>query len=472
MNPAAAKLKLWRENPVEFVRDVFGVEPDEWQKDVLIAFPTHNRLVMKACKGPGKTCLLAWLVWNFLLTRPYPKIACTSVSSDNLSDGLWTELAKWQQKSELLKKTFEWTKTRITCKEAPETWWASARSWSKSADSSQQANTLAGLHADYMLFVCDEMGDYPDSVMAAAEAALASGIETKLLGAGNPTKTDGPLYRACTQERELWHVTEITADPDDPKRTPRVSPEWAKEQIVKYGRDNPWVMVNVFGKFPPTSVNALLGPDDMAAVMGKHVNPRDYSHSPVVLGVDIARFGDDRTVIFPRQGIVAFEPVIMRGARSEEIAAKIGELWDRLKASACFIDNSGGWAVGVIDLLQKTRYAPIPVSFNGKPRDPRYRNKRAEMHFDAAEWVKAGGALPMVLELTKEATASQYFFHQDKFQLEDKQQVKERIGVSPDLWDAFVLTFAQSVMNTHRTVLDNLLSPVKHEYDYNPFEGL
>jgi phage terminase large subunit len=149
------------------------------------------RLALKACKGPGKTAVLSWIAWWFLATRPHPKIAATSISWDNLSDGLWTEMSKWQQKSDFLVKHFEWSKTRISCKAHPETWFMSARSWSKSASSDQQANTLAGLHADFILFILDESGGIPSSVMAAAEAALSTGIECKLIQAGNPTHLSG-----------------------------------------------------------------------------------------------------------------------------------------------------------------------------------------------------------------------------------------------------------------------------------------
>jgi flagellar biosynthesis GTPase FlhF len=109
----AAKLKQWRERPDTMVRELFGVEPDPWQDEALRAFPTSPRLALRASKGPGKTATLAWLAWNFLLTRPRPKIAATSVTADNLSDGLWTEMAKWQAKSPLLQHLFQWTKTRI-----------------------------------------------------------------------------------------------------------------------------------------------------------------------------------------------------------------------------------------------------------------------------------------------------------------------------------------------------------------------
>ncbi|MEO7938716.1 MAG: hypothetical protein ABIR55_08840, partial [Burkholderiaceae bacterium] len=269
MSEAAASIRAWRADPVKFVRDVFGVEPDLWQIDVLRAFPTAPRQAMKACKGPGKTAVLAMLCWNFLVCYLHPKIAATSITGDNLSDGLWTEMAKWQNKSPMLKAMFTWGKTRIFANDHPETWWMSARSWPRGGDANSQADTLAGLHADNLLFVIDEAGGIPDAVMAAAEAGLANadGVDKSahIVIAGNPTHLEGPLYRACTKERHLWHVTEITSDPDDPKRTPRVSVEWAQQQIEKYGRENPWVLVNVFGRFPPSSMNALLGPDDVSA---------------------------------------------------------------------------------------------------------------------------------------------------------------------------------------------------------------
>ena len=96
MKAAADRIRLWREKPQAMVRDLFGITPDAWQDDVLAMFPHKPRIAMKACKGPGKTAVLSWLAWNFLLTRPHPKIAATSSSGDNLSDGLWTEMAMWQ----------------------------------------------------------------------------------------------------------------------------------------------------------------------------------------------------------------------------------------------------------------------------------------------------------------------------------------------------------------------------------------
>ena len=472
MNPAAGTIKRWRRDPAAFVRECLKAEPDAWQLGVLQRFPAARRQALKACKGPGKTTILSWLAWNFLATRPYPKLIATSISKENLADGLWTEMAKWQAKSEFLKQSFEWNKQSITSNDHPETWWMVARAWSKSADRDQQANTLAGKHADYMLFILDEVGGIPDSVMAAAEAALATGIETKILMAGNPTHNEGPLYRACTTERNLWDVTEITSDPDDPQRTPRVSKEWAREQIQKYGRDNPWVLVNVFGKFPPSSLNSLLGPDEVELAMRRHIKLDDYQFAQKRLGIDVARFGDDSTVLFPRQGLAAFAPAMMRNARSNEIASRVALAKTRFRSEAEFIDDTGGYASGVIDSLILAGHPPIPVNFAGKADDSRYFNKRAEMYFRMAEWVKGGGSLPNVPELVGELTTPAYFFSgEGKFQIEEKDQIKIKLGRSPDHADALALTFAHAESAASHEIEGILLQGRKLEakMDFDPF---
>src|SRR5258708_19150950 len=142
------------------------------------------------------------------------------------------------RKSPMLARTISWTKNRIVNNGRRETWWRRARSWAKAADPARLGQTLAGLHSDYILFLLDESGGIPDAVMATAEAALASCVEGHIVQAGNPTHLDGPLWRACSGERRLWHLAAITADPDDPRRPTRVSAESPREEIEKYGRDN------------------------------------------------------------------------------------------------------------------------------------------------------------------------------------------------------------------------------------------
>lgn len=465
-----AKLKQWRDDPVSFVVEQFGVTPDPWQAEVLRAFPHKQRIAMKAAKGCGKTTVLAWLIWNYLATRPFPKVVATSISGDNLADTLWPEMARWQDVSLFLKTSFTWTKTRIFSNDHPENWFASARAWSRSANSQQQADTLAGIHADYVMFVLDESGGIPDSVMAAAEAGLTTGPETRLVQAGNPTHLEGPLYRACTAERHLWEVVEITGDPDNPNRSPRISIEWAREQIARWGSDNPWVMVNVFGKFPPGSINSLIGPDEVREAMARHLLSTAYEYSQRRIGIDVARFGDDRTIIFPRQGLAAFRSAEMRNATGPEIAARAALARERWEWEMAMVDDTGGYGASAIDSMGLAGLPVVPINFSGKAIDPRYYNIRAEMWFNMAKWIRAGGSLPNDPELVRELTAPTYTFHNGKFLLEDKDQIKKRLTFSPDKADALALTFAIPDAPTDRLremagVISN-----RHQSEWDPLE--
>lgn len=464
-------LVRWWNNPVDFVRENFHVEPDPWQKEALEWFPKSPRMALKASKGPGKTCLLAWCIWNFLSARPHPKIACVSISGANLADNLWTELAHWRNKSTFLSRTFEWTKTRIFHKDYPETWWCSARSWSQSADKSQQANALAGLHSDYIMFVLDESGGMPEAIMASAENALSSCVEGHILQAGNPTHLEGPLYNACTKDSKMWKVIEINSDPDNPMRSPRVSVEWAKQQIEKYGRNNAWVLINVFGQFPPSSLNSLIGPDEIRASMKRYYREFEIGIASRVLGVDVARFGDDASCIAMRHGLQMMPFQKYRNLDSTQGAGRVSVAWKDFNADACFIDNSGGFGSGWIDQLRMMNRQPMGISFSAQPhRLDRYYNKRAEMYFDFCQWIKDGGALPPCDDLISALTSTTYTFDKKGLlMIEPKEIIKAKLnGISPDEADAAALTFAELVMPRQGSV-GYRRKPDMCETEFNPY---
>lgn len=454
---APAKIKRWRENPPQFVYENFNVTPDKWQLMCLEHFGRQDlpklRISLQACVGPGKSAVLAWCGWNFMScygqVGHHPKGAAVSVTSDNLKDNLWPEFSKWQTRSGYLNGAFTWTKERIFAKHHPQTWFLSARSWSKTADPEEQGRTLSGLHSKYVLVLIDESGEIPVPVLKAAEQTMAD-VECshiRIMQAGNPTSLDGMLYAAATTLRHLWHVIRITGDPDDPDRSPRIDIEWAREQIKTYGRENPWVMSSILGMFPPASINSLLGVEEVQAAMRRHLRLEAYEFAQKRIGVDAARFGDDPWVLFPRQGLAAFAPVQMRNPRSHEVAARIAVAIDKwgktgTKDIITLFDDTGGWAAGAEDALLQGGHSYIPVSYNGKASDPRYINKRSQIWFLMAEWVQRGGALPYDEELVGELTVPTYTFIGGKFALEEKDQVKKRLGRSPNKGDALANTFA------------------------------
>lgn len=463
---AGANLKRWREHPDQMVRDLWGVEPDPWQDDALQRFPHTPRLALRACTGPGKTAVLAWLGWNFMLTRPNPMVAATSVSGANLKANLWTELARWRDRSDLLKNNFEQTSTVIFNRQAPQTWKLEARTWPRDADPANIGNALRGVHAEFVMWLLDESGDYPDSILPICEAIFSGNPkEAHIVQAGNPIKKAGPLWMASSTARKYWHVIAITADPDDPMRTPRVSVEHARQQIETYGRDNPWVMVNILGQFPPSSFNALIGVEECEAAMKRYYRPNEYDASPRVMGIDVAREGDDASVIFCRQGLQSFPMIKKRNINSIQGAGLVARKWDDWGADAAFVDATGGFGASWIDQLIQLGKAPIGVQFSGEAHEStRYFNKRTEMYFDAVDWIKRGGALPPSPEITTALTQTLYTFKGDKLLLEPKDMVKKKIGYSPDEADALVLTFAEPVTKTNRAP-----RPQQNVANYDPF---
>lgn len=449
---ARDRIRVWRADPVQFVVDNFGVTPDAWQADALIHLGGERnpkrKLCMKACTGPGKSATLAWAGWHrlscFAAKGEHPKGAALSITSDNLKDNLWAELSKWQARSPFLSAAFTWTKEKIYANDHPETWFLSARSFAKDADTEAIGRSLSGLHSQFPFVLLDETGDMPTAVGKAAQQIFTGDpSDAAIIQAGNPTSSTGLLYESCVNGN--WAVITITADPDDPKRTPRVSVEHAREMIATYGRDNPWVMATILGLFPPAGFRSLLGIEDVKAAMDRHYRENQYSAASKILGVDVAREGDDCSVIFPRQGLVSTEPIVLRNSDSLFGAGIVSKKWIEWGADGCFVDNTGGFGGGWIDQLRVLGRSPIAIHFAGKAVDPRYANKRAEMWFAMAKWIKEGGALPNIPNLIAELTTPTYSFKGDQFLIEPKEEIKKRLGRSPDLADALALTFAYPV---------------------------
>lgn len=490
LQKAASKIAHWRADPIAFVREVFDAEPDEWQKDFLTAYGRGDpRVFAKACKGPGKTTVLAWCCWHKLVCFLHPKIPCTSITIENLRNNLWAEMSKWQQKSAMLLDAFEWTAKRIFCKDHPQTWFMVALGWAQDANSEQQANSLAGYHADNIMFVLDEMGGIPDAVMAAAEATLANAgteanptAQAQIIGAGNPTHLTGPLYRACTTEASLCTVITITGDPDDPKRSKRISIQWARAQITKYGADNPWVLINVFGRFPPSSIDALLGPDEVEAAMKRVLPFAAYKDFPKVLGIDVGGGGNDPSALCPRQGLVYYKPKLVRLQDPKEIAGVAAVAIQRFMPEMTFVDNTGGFGSGVISYLRDWGYPVTGVLFSGSADDSVYHNKRTEMIYEFSYAVKGGACLPNIPALKEAICAQTYTHHRDKLLMTDKDQLKEGISDTTgfDMLDGYALTHAYPVLKKsqfQRPTVQPDYNPLSHMQqhgyeqkvdDYNP----
>jgi hypothetical protein len=476
----ASKISLYIDHPSAMVEEMFGATPDAWQHQVFEAFPHNPMIAMQSCTGSGKTMTLAMLGLNVLITRPHPIIGATAINKANLESNLWTELNRWYYKSTYLQKHFEIQATEIHAREYPDTWKLEKRTWAKDANAEQVGNALRGLHADYVMWLADEMGSAAAAILPTMEAIFSgSPKEAHIVMAGNPTTRAGVLYRACVTNRKHWFVVEITADPDSPIRTPRVSIEHAKRQIEEWGRDNPWVIVNIFGRFPPSDINALISEDEILAAMKRSYRQHELDSSARVMGIDVARDGANFSCIAKRQGLQVWPFKRARSMTSTQGASWVQRDWVEWQADAAFIDATGGFGAGWLDQLIQLKRQPVGVKFSEAAHDKgQYYNKRAEMYFDAISWIKRGGAIPPdAYGLLTALPAITYTFKGERILLEEKEQVVERLGNIPhvdgcmDESDAFALTFSEPVV---RPQAPTAWRPPSHlaAGEYNPFAGM
>lgn len=196
--------------------------------------------------------------------------------------------------------------------------------------------------------------------------------------------------------------------------------------------------------FAASMDNVLLTIDVVSAATRKNYTVKEIEWAPKVVGVDVARFGDDRTVIQRRQGLAALDPIVMQGLDNMEVTGRVASVLQDWKPDALFIDAGRG--EGVIDRLRQLGFKPIEVNFGGKPSDEGYVNKRSEMWDDMKKWFEAGGAIPNHPDLKTDLCVPTYRFNAlNKFMLETKDEIKKRGMRSPDLGDALALTFALPV---------------------------
>ncbi len=227
--------------------------------------------------------------------------------------------------------------------------------------------------------------------------------------------------------------------------------------------------------FSASGEDQLMSLTDVNSACRRHLRADEYAHAARVLGVDPARFGDDRSVIFPRQGLYAGRPFVFRGLDNMALADKVAQQIELFRPDAVFVDAGNG--AGVIDRLRQLHHDVVEVHFSGAPSQARYLNKRAEMWFEMRDWLRAGGAIPDLVDLKQDLAAPTYrFTPADKIQLESKDDIKARGLPSPDLGDALALTFAFPVYRDHsaqaRARAMGLPTIDENTLEYDPYSRL
>jgi hypothetical protein len=224
--------------------------------------------------------------------------------------------------------------------------------------------------------------------------------------------------------------------------------------------------------FAAAGDDQLISLSDVQTATQRHYTLPEYQYAPRILGVDPARFGDDRSVIFSRQGLVGLPPIVLRGVDNMDLASRVAARITEWRPDAVFCDAGNG--SGVIDRLRQLRHDVIEVHFGGKPLDEQYCNKRTEMWSAMADWLRLGGAIPDDVSLKQDLAAPTYSFTASgKRMLESKDQLKARGMPSPDLGDALALTFAAPVApKTAREMFFERTDRRKERGEYNPLDLL
>lgn len=217
------------------------------------------------------------------------------------------------------------------------------------------------------------------------------------------------------------------------------------ERLRRELSDNAWRQ-EMLCDFTAASDDVLI-PIDLVSesVERKSYKEGDIRHAPVVLGVDVARFGSDSTAIFRRQGLVAFPPLVLRGVDNMTAADRLAQEIAAHSPSGVFID--AGQGQGVIDRARQLGHDVSEVHFGGRAlRHDIYANRRMEMWAGLRDWLCAGGSIPDDPALKSDLSTPVYGFDAaGRMLLESKDKIKERLGRSPDLADALALTFAAPV---------------------------
>ena len=451
------------EEPGTLLADESG--PDDWQAEVLSLLGKRLRegtdadeavreavqIAVASGHGVGKTALVAWVILWFISTRPHPNIVVTANTSVQLQTKTWRELAKWHKLARN-GDWFEWTATKFYLKSSPETWFAAAIPWSV-----ERSEAFAGTHEQHVLVIFDEASAVEDLIWEVVEGAMSTG-ECLWVAFGNPTRNTGRFRECWRKFRHRWITRRV-----DARHAKMANKAQIEKWIEDYGEDSDFARIRVRGVFPRTGSNQFIGEDIVYEARQRKAERCDGA--PVILGVDVARFGDDQSVIHVRQGNAILDIKRFRGLDTMELAARVAEASDEIEPATVFIDGVGVGA-GVVDRLRHMEYSVVEVNGGANAQDAQtHYNSRAELWAKIRTWLKDGGCLPEHdQELADDLTAPEYGFDgRNRLQLEKKDDMKSRGLPSPDSGDALALTFATPVSPFfgHEDIAGSLSDAVK-----------
>lgn len=451
--------------------------PEPWQIDILnlirdgLPLNFAVRIAVASGNGIGKSALIAWIILWAMSTKPHTLGVVTANTESQLRTKTWSQLGKWHGLS-LVKELFKLTATSMFHVDYERTWRCDGIPWNEN-----NPDAFSGLHNQgrrvFMLY--DEAAGIADIIWEKSEG-FTTDVDTEVLWCafGNPTRNIGRFKECFPGERfgRLWQTRQI-----DTRSVALSNKQEIERRIEAYGADSDHVRIHVLGQFPRVGEKEFFSSIEIDAAMTREV--QSHLHDPLSLGVDVARYGANSSVIWARKGRDArtYERKRYQGTSTVELAGYVFETNFQYHADGIFVDG-GGVGGGVVDNLRARALHCYDIQFGSKDDTPhivfgsdgeRYANKRSGMYGACRAWLK-GGALPDDPNLKRTMLAITYTLNlKGEIQLDKKEDIIDKLGedgVMDDL-DALVLTFAHALSPHEMAGGEHVRKPLV-ESDYDP----
>ena len=440
--------------PLEFATDILGVKLWAKQQEVLGSLASHRRVAVKSGNGLGKGfCAAVALLWFLYAHRDAAIVLSTAPTFRQVRHILWRQVHRlYRPNAELLGGKMLDTR------------WEIADDRYAMGLSAESADQFQGFHSPNMLIVVDEAEGVSEEIYEAIEAVMTS-ADPLLLLIGNPTTVTGAFRRAFYEERHLYHTITISAlDSPNVQEGKTVIPgltsaRWVEERRETWGEDNPIYRARVLGEFPDQAEDTLISLRDVEAAAQRWAsNAAEESDSDqtgtganeVVLAVDVARFGSDRSVILRRQGNRVMEIRTFRDMDTMQLAGWVAAAIRESSPERVCVDEIGVGA-GVVDRLKEQGFPVKGINVARRAsQDTIFANVRAEGYWRLKELFASGQiAIPNDHQMMGELAALRYSYDsQGRVLMESKDSMRQRGLPSPDKADALMLAFLESANKT------------------------
>jgi len=438
---------VYATKPCTFARDVLKITPDIQQYGLIEAGCGYEtREAVKSATGTGKTCALAVIILHQLFIYSDIKIIATSPSAGQLDRGLIAEVAKLINniEDEEIRDMFVLMSDNVHIKGARKLQFCSFVT-----ASAENKENLAGVHAeDKVIVIIDEASAISQDIYD----TLVGNLTTKgcsMIQTSNPVRSSGPFKNLwdLPPEECIWNLHTFTA-----ANSAHVSPRWVDMIRTEYGEDSDFYRMRVMGEFPRASSSTFIGNDIILAAMENLVPPSVYRNYPILVGADIARFGDDLTVFVVRQGPKILDIRTYSKLDTMQIASELLLYAREMRADKVFVDGIGVGA-GVVDRCRQLGLNVVDVVVAARPSNPKeYSNLRSECWGNMRDWLRNGADIPKDNRKLRRQLESMQYSYNNKMQIQlmTKKDIKSKLGLeSTDIPDAISLTFAEEVYKTN-----------------------